>query len=388
MMFWFQLWREFKLSVAEIFSVFGEFSVVELTTDFLIVSWISKETILEKAKILGWTIKIIEILTTWTDHQEVLEEKLVIPWFEGKYTYALNIFGKTDIWLKTVLKTSKEIIKSSNLNPRFVNKDFKNIASVVVIKEALVKKATDFNMIFSNDKIYFWNTIWVQNIYWYSNRDYWKERNMFVWMLPPKLAQMMINLANNSQKSEFVVYDPFVWLWTVLIESVNMWNKKFFWTDLNPEMARVSKENVLKINKDLDVTTLTQNSKYISEIDFINNVDVIVTEWYLWEIMTQKNINLDRINKQTEKLADLYEWFFSWLNKLNFKGNIVISFPFWEMNKKYFYFDKIYDIIEKYCIINELLPRNLDIQTTKSWSLLYKRKDQLVWREIFSLKLK
>jgi hypothetical protein len=108
----------------------------------------------------------------------------------------------------------------------------------------------------------------------------------------------------------------------------------------------------------------------------------------LWEVMTKSNMNYERIQKQREKLADLYEWFFSGLKKLNFKGNIVISFPFWEMQWKYFYFEEIYAILEKYTNILPLLPENLGVSTTKSGSLLYKRDSQLVGREIFALQLK
>ncbi len=131
-----------------------------------------------------------------------------------------------------------------------------------------------------------------------------------------------------------------------------------------------------------------QNAKYIHEIEiWVNNLS-IVSEWYLWEIMTKNNINYERILAQRSKIADLYEWFFNWLKKLNFKWNIVISFPFWEIKWKYFYFEEIYDIIESNCIVNKLLPENIEFLETKAWSLLYKRDSQLVWREIFCLKLK
>lgn len=387
-MFWFQLWREFKLSLAEIFSVFPEIEIVNISVDFLIAKNISKQDILQKAKRLGWTIKIVEILDEDHDIHNLIQNNIVNSGFEGKYTYALNMYWVKNKSLANLLKFSKQIIKENHLNPRFINKNNKNINSVLIIKEALIKKETDFNIIWVKDINYFWRTIWVQNIYWYSNRDYWKERNMFIWMLPPKLAQMMINLANTQNKDTFTVYDPFVGLWTVLIESVNMWNKKVFWSDLNPEMVRISRENVKNIDQKIDVDTRLQNSKYIREIDFLKEVDFIVTEWYLWEIMTQKNINTQRINKQIDKLADLYEWFFAWLKENNFKWNIVISFPFWELNKKYCFFDKIYDIIKKYCEVNILLPEWISYSTTKFWSLLYKRKSQLVWREIFNLRIK
>lgn len=403
-MFAFELWREFKLSIAEIFKLFPEWKSVFFDKSILILDNLEKEKILNLSKNIWGTIKIIEVLEVIGDERDILEENLNIKWFEWKFNYAINIFWVKKISLKEILKISKEVIKSNGLNPRFINQDFKNVSSVAVIKEALVKKWTDFNFIFTEDKTFFGNTIFVQDIYAYSNRDYSKDRDMNVWMLPPKLAQMMINIWTPTSSLEahfpritwgglrgsFNIYDPFVWLGTVLIESVYMWNKKVFWSDLSEKMVQTSSENLEKLkNKfDFEKNIFTQNAKYIHEINILNNVDLIVTEWYLWEIMTKNNINFERIEKQREKLSDLYEWFFAWLKKLNFKWNIVISFPFWEMNSKYFYFEEIYDKINMYCQINDILPQDFAHLKTKVGSLLYKRDSQLVGREIFSLKVK
>jgi hypothetical protein len=130
------------------------------------------------------------------------------------------------------------------------------------------------------------------------------------------------------------------------------------------------------------------NAKFIDESKFIAKTNLIVTEWYLWEIMTNKNISIDRINKQKESLKLLYENFFAGLKKVNYSWNIVISFPFWELSWRYIYLDEIYEIIEKYCIVEKLFPNNFENLSTKVWSLLYKRENQLVWREIFKLIIK
>lgn len=384
-MFAFELGREFKLSIAEIYAVFSSENIVFCDKKILIIDWISKEEILSKAKKIWWSIKIMEVCEVSNDIEKTFKEKMEIDKHEWKFNYAMNIFGKSEIWHKELLKVSKKVIKEYGKNPRFINQDFKNISSVAIIKEALIKKQTDFNFIFTPNKIYFWKTIFVQDIYGYSNRDYSKDRDMNVGMLPPKLAQMMINLSGWK-----VIYDPFVWLGTVLIESVYMENKKVFGSDVSERMVETSSSNLekLKNNFSFDKKIIFQNAKYIHEIDFLNEVDAIVTEWYLWEIMTKNNISMERIEKQRIKLSDLYEWFFSGLEKLHFKWNIVISFPFWDMKWKFLYFEEIYDIITKYCEVEKLLPENIEFLETKSGSLLYKRDSQLVGREIFCLKLK
>lgn len=401
-MFAIQNWREFKLSIAEILAVFPAIKIVTVSKWITVFDWVNEEEILEKAPKLGWSIKIMKVI-------KVLEKDAKIPeiildyfeWKTGKIAYWINTFPEKPE-LKRILIDTKKILQANNFSSRFVNKDFRNLSSVQITNEKLIKKDTDLNFIFDSYNMYFATSIFVQDIEWYGMRDFSKERSMQTGMLPPKLAQIMLNLA--GWKS---IYDPFVWLWTVLIEARLAGSKKVFWSDISSEMVKVSSKNLENLNWEFNYKIIEQNSKYINEVDFLNSVDSIVTEWYLWEIMTQRNISSDRIELQKKRLADLYSGFFSGLKKSNFKWNIVISFPFWEMNKKYFYFEDVYEIINKYCNILELLPKNLEfgnrekalerinvdeyhnfIETSKSESLLYKRDNQLVGREIFKLQIK
>ena len=392
----FQLWREFKLSIAEILAVFPEWKIIFFDKEILIIKFVKisdikiNEMILSKINHLWWTIKIFKIYETIENNSisdSVWKTILNIgEKHEWKFQYWISVFWEK-LNLKSVLINTKKLLKNNLVSSRFINKDFKNLSSSQIIWEKLIIKNTDFNIISTPGKIFFWTSIWVQDIVNYSKRDWQKNRDMNVWMLPPKLAQIMINLSGGN-----LIYDPFVWLGTILIESVLMWNTEVFWSDLSDRMVEISTNNIDSLNeKNIKINIFKQNAKYISEIDILNtnNIDSIVTEWYLGEIMmTHKNISPERIEKQKISLLDLYEWFFSWLTKLQFKWNIVISFPFWEIRWKYFYFSEIYDTITKYCNIQKLFPIGFELNETKSWSLFYKRDKQLVGREIFCLKIK
>jgi len=369
-MIWFALWREYKLSTAEILAVFPEGKTVYFSKDVLILDLIEENEVLQKANFLWWTIKIFKIIET-----EILTDALEVEW---KFKYGISIF-----W-------DKKNLKENWVSSRFINKDFTSLSSAQIIWEKLVKSGTDYSYIFDFDKKYIWKTIWVQDIYSYSKRDYSKDRDMQTWMLPPKLCQMMINIS--SWKT---IYDPFVWLGTVLIESILMWNKKVYWSDLNQVMVEHSRNNIFKFAQENniileDVEFIKLNAKFINESSVLleKNIDAIVTEWYLWEIMTQKNISIDRIDKQKESLISIYEKFFENLKKINYTWNIVICFPFWEISWKYIYFEEIYKTLSILCDIQPLFPTSFENITTKAWSLLYKREKQLVWREIFKLKIK
>ena len=378
----FQLWREYKLSVAEILAVFPMWKTVFLSNDFLIIKGVEKENIIKKADKLWWTIKIVEII----NYDDILKDWLDNEW---KFKYWISIFWEKRN-LKKILLEQKKIFKAKWVSSRFINKDFKNLSSAQILWEKLLKSWWDYSIIYTNDNQFVWKTIWVQDIDNYSKRDWQKDRDMQIWMLPPKLCQIMINLSWWKN-----IYDPFVWLWTVLIESILMWNKNVYGSDLNTKMVENTINNIndfIKTNNlnldDLKIIKL--NSKFINESKILleKKVDSIVSEWYLWEVMTQKNINIERINKQKISLLELYNKFFEWLKDIKYKWNLVICFPFWEIKWKKIFFEEIYNILNKYCIIENLFPNNYIITTTSSWSLLYKRTKQLVWREIFKLKIK
>ncbi len=391
-MIWFLLWREFKLSIAEIISLFPDNEIFFHNRQILILKSLKKEDILGIAKNIWWTIKIFELKQI--DSKEDFLDSLFFEAenFESKFNYAINIFWDTKTKLSELLKKSKRNFKEEKKSARFANTDLnKNLTSAQIINNKLLTKWWDFNFIEINNQIFFWKTIWIQDIANYSARDYEKQTDMQVGMLPPKLSQMMINIGNSESKNS--IYDPFVGLGTILIEASLMWFKNNFWSDISDRMVETSISNLTKLKSkeslDFNFEIVKQNAKFIHEENILleKKANLIVTEWYLWEVMTKNNISEKRIFEQRARLEELYERFFSGLKRINFPWTIVISFPFWEIRWKYFYFEEIYNILEKYTEIQKIFPEDLKLET-KVWSLLYKREKQLVWREIFKLKIK
>ena len=395
--FWFQLWREWKLSVAEIVNFFPESNIIFSGSWVLILGNIEKSYLQENFYKLGWTIKIFELdfLANIEDiYESILETALNTEW---KFKYSLNLFWEKSLKLENILKKTKNLLKNKSISARYFNKDdWKNLSSAQILGNSILKKWFDFNIINLWNIFYFGKTLEVQDIDAYSKRDFSKNRDMQVGMLPPKLCQMMINIWKESKDCESKnVYDPFVWLGTVLIEALNMWIPQVFWSDLSEKMVDESRKNISdfiskNLLKNISFKIEKLNAKFINESEILQKekIDLIVTEWYLWEIMTKKNISLDRINKQKESLLSIYSKFFENLAKVDFSWKIVICFPFWELNGKFIYFNEILEILNKFCVIENIFKNSEINLSSKSGSLLYKREKQLVWREIFKLKIK
>jgi len=56
----------------------------------------------------------------------------------------------------------------------------------------------------------------------------------------------------------------------------------------------------------------------------------------------------------------------------------VICLPFWELNGKFIYFNEILEILNKFCVIENIFKNSEINLSPKSGSLLYKREKQLV----------
>jgi tRNA G10 N-methylase Trm11 len=284
-MYAFQLWREFKLSLAEIYQCFSKTEIEYISKSICILNTQNKAEILKKADSMWGTIKIIELIEWYRGKPDytILD---IAEKHEWKFAYGLSILG-SDRPLKTALIETKKTLKSKWLSSRFVNKNFGNLSSAQIIGENLVKRWSDFTLIIAWDTEYFGKTIWVQDIEAYGKRDYGKTRDMQVGMLPPKLSQMMINFSEWSK-----VYDPFCGLWTILIESILMWNEEIYGSDISAENIEKTKKNIAYARREFEnalKTSMTQvlDAKWISSSPFLKKSDVIVTEWYLWQVFTK-----------------------------------------------------------------------------------------------------
>ena len=132
--FWFQLWREWKLSIAEILAIFPDSEILFSWNSVLILWNILKEDILANFSKIWWTIKVFE-LTLKPDleavYSEILEYSQKSEW---KFKYSLNLFWSKNLKLENILKNTKKIFKNKNISARYFNKDdWKNLNSGQII---------------------------------------------------------------------------------------------------------------------------------------------------------------------------------------------------------------------------------------------------------------
>ena len=211
MLYGFKLGRNKELSIAEIAAIFGEQRLEYLINEHLVVHTgqnIDASTINR----LGGTIKISQITDECerSDLPEKISDIILSNCdIEGKITFAINIEPisyKSKKLLKKLLIEVKKTLKTHGAKPRFLNKFFKeeakNIENIQSKKEILDKaNGIEINLLQKSDNIYVLSHLVAsQDIENYSKRDYEKpHRDMINGMLPPKLAQILINLSLTGQ---------------------------------------------------------------------------------------------------------------------------------------------------------------------------------------------
>lgn len=311
--------------MAELTALFGEENIVENLHSCPIFK-IEKTDPIALQNRLGGTIRIIEIqseLPISSYHSKLTPaiEELLKATFKAEGTkvpFAVNSFGfknHHDINIKELLKNSKKILKSLEINSRFVNKNFtENPSPATIFKAYVLEKGIDMSVIKGLKTIYLGRTVSIQNIDDYSKRDFGKPRkDAHVGMMPPKVAQIMINLAGSNIKA---IYDPFCGTGTTLIEGLLM-GKTVVGSDIDKRMTEMSAENIkwaaseFKLKADFRV--FQKDARLITKQDLKENIDAVVTEGHLGTPVSRLPSPAER-EKTFRELSNLH---LNWLKNIH-----------------------------------------------------------------------
>lgn len=417
------LGRKPVISIAEILSFIPEKQIVEIKGKTLFFS--QSKAIKDPQDFLdqlGGSLKLIEVFEGFRrpkDDQKLLDQlpkwiPFLTKYFQKrfkkrqtKFHYGASLFNfpqKREIFLKNLLKESKKDLKNAGLRARFINNKAKNLNSAAIIKEGLLKeKGVEINLIMTDKVLYFAETLAVQNIDRYSLRDYHKPfRDAKSGMLPPKLAQVMINVANpaSARKSKInLIYDPFCGSGTVLMESL-IKDYHVAGSDLSKDATTGARQNLAWLKKTLNLNPKTKVKVFTKDALKLNLKDLrslqggnrmpslaIVTEPYLGPPL----LHLPDTDKRKLILIPLYKLYLSFFKNLASmlpaKTPIVISFPAFKNRNQFHLMENIVEKVKElgYSVV-DLIPEKIikDKQLTLSdrGTYLYDRPDQIIVREI------
>ncbi len=303
---------------------------------------------------------------------------------EGKHSFALASVG-ADLELFEIGLRVKRDLKNDHASVRLCNTENRTINAASFKKDRLSESGLECAYLEFSGHGHFAVTLACQDVDAFAARDLGKGRDMVVGMLPPKLARTMVNLASGSGNA--AVYDPFCGLGTVLIEAADLGFRKLFGSDIEPRMEASTRQALAAVREkppasfEFAVSTLDARKVATNRAALENSV--IVTEGYLGEIMGKRTVTPEKIAEQKRHLVSIYRDFFRGLRSSGFRNSIVMCLPFWDQGGTFSFFEEFYEILKEFGYYSEkLLPERVGVFPTKFGSLLYRRTDQTVGREI------
>jgi tRNA G10 N-methylase Trm11 len=369
-----ELGRNIELSIAEIISVYGEDSIVSIHSEYLILDQ-DEDVNIDR---LGGVVAVHKVHADFGGFLEDNEfVSLVVNNVEAKNIGLSSNFLSSKV-LDGILRKAKEKIKSKGHSVRFLL----NTKTATVLGSGFKRgKVNVFGFYRFGGKVHFTTLIGVQDIDAYSKRDFKKPyRDAKLGMLPPKLAQTMINLAG-----EGTVYDPFCGTGTVLMEGV-LAQRDVLGSDLLKDNIIGADRNIawLKDNFDApgDAEVFQLDARNITDQKF----DVIVTEGYLG--VPKKGY--ETIPDMKAEMREIQTMYLDFLENLTVnhrdKFTVVMSVPVFVTSGAPLYAENMVEKVESLGYsVSALIPKGNKLELESVQTFLYKRKEQKVFRQIFRL---
>jgi tRNA (guanine10-N2)-dimethyltransferase len=410
------LGRQPELGLAELESLYGGDNVISINQKVVQVRIMPCSIDFSR---LGGTVKlgkILKILDTrnWEDIIKFLV--MVAPDFtekmpKGKMHLGLSVYG-LEVSPKEILAGGLRIKKaihekfgrSVHLVP---NKNAELNTAQVLHNKLITDSGWELLLILSGDTVIIAQTVFIQDIESYGLRDFGRpRRDMRVGMLPPKLAQIIINLAIGSdefnaikpdlsndicqkpeddqkmhlQRANKIILDPFCGTGVVMQEAALM-GYKFLGSDLEPRMIDNTKQNLMWLTDryDLDIGPDNLVVGDATSFQWTQPIDFVASEVYLGRPFT--SIPGTEILAQTVSDCDIIikKFLKNIFNQLKPGSRLCLAIPAWQVKPNLFVHLPLIDHL------NTMGYNRLSFGHTQNEKLLYYRDDQFVARELLVL---
>lgn len=381
------LGRQPALSIAELERIFGGKSVTPLCDQAALL----KSNYFEVQK-LGGIPKAGKIVlqlprSDWHKVSQRIVQHYTDKWssFEGKITIGISVYN-FNISPKEVQKTGiilKQKLKKVGTSLRLIPNPESALNTAVSHhnKLGLAPNKVELLVVFAGSDIFVAESTGAQNITAYARRDQERpKRDAFVGMLPPKLAQTMINLATGDcTDTGKTILDPFCGTGVVLQEAVLM-GFRAYGTDLSEKMVSYSLDNLKWLDnvyhKELNYKIHAgdaMSTKWQDPIDFI------VGETYLGQPFNAppSPAKLEEIVKNCNHI--ITEFLKNLNSQIKPGTKLCIAVPAWRDKSGNFTHLPLISTIAR------LGYRPHEFTNISQNELLYYRKNQVVARELLTL---
>lgn len=251
----FILGRQPAIGRAELESVLGR-DHVQAVQSYAVASDAAPETVAFSR--LGSAVKLGAVLgevpaSSWQSVQrELLSWALACAkkLSEGKIQLGISVYGfrSSPAQLTATGLTLKKQLRQAGYSVRLAPNQEPQLSSAQVLHNRLTgERGLELLVLRDGERVIVARTTAVQDITAYAQRDRGRpKRDAFVGMLPPKLAQTIINLAVGQARPHHdeIVLDPFCGTGVILQEATLM-GFGAYGSDLDPRMVAYTDKNLL-----------------------------------------------------------------------------------------------------------------------------------------------
>lgn len=398
--FVFVLGRNNALSVAEIRAVFKKngWDLTSLLESKEVLLVESKTADSEKLhKTLGGTVKIGKVVSVVKPDELtdlITADFLLGQVFargSGKIQFGISIYDGGDKKLTEDLSSQisylskgiKALLEEKDVSARFAFSRDRHLSSVTVDKNKLIVKGAEILLVASQDMLYVGKTISVQEYEAFSGRDYARpSRDMKSGVMPPKLARMMINLA--QAKEDEILLDPFCGSGTVLQEAAILGYKRLIGRDISVKAVEDTRINMKWLFERVQIqgVRLDVQPGDVKNLSLhgSDHIGAIVTEPYLGPTL-HGQLYEEKLKNIQQELKSLYlRAFESFKTVLKPQGVVVMILPVFVQKGHLASLDILPDI-EKIGFVREKLSDE------RRATILYGDSYDYVIREIVKFKL-
>jgi tRNA G10 N-methylase Trm11 len=368
-------------------------SIAELERTYGDVSWFSDTSALVETNTfniqrLGGTQKAGRVIdqvngTDWRHASIKIVQHYAKAWakYEGKITLGISAYGFTTS-SREIQKTGlilKSKLKGTTASLRLIpNQD--NALSTATShhnKLGLSDNKIELIVVRGAGKIVIAESTGAQNITALAARDQGRpKRDAFVGMLPPKLAQIMVNLAGLEKGR---ILDPFCGT-GVILQEAGLMKYAVYGTDLAEKMISYSADNLKWLQDTQNITLdvqLQEGDATTAKWD--GPIDAVVAESYLGQPFSAP----PSAAKLTEVRGNCNHIISAFLKNLGTQIKsgtpVVLAIPAWKSTEGDFTHLPLISQLEK------LGYKEVEFTTVRAEQLLYFRPDQVVARELLVL---
>jgi tRNA G10 N-methylase Trm11 len=398
------LGRQPALGLAELESLYGALAVQPVSAHAAIVDLDPSEVFFNR---LGGSTRLARLLMTLdtTDWKEI--EKYLVKVSpdhadkldEGKLTIGISAYDLkvSPAAINATGLTLKKVIRKSGRSVRLVpNKEPELNTAQVLHNKLTGDNGWELLLVRDGNKTHLAQTTAVQDIDSYTIRDRERpKRDARVGMLPPKLAQIIINLAvrTASRKAQAdvtftdeptVLLDPFCGTGVILSEAKLMGFSPYG-TDIEPRMIEYSRTNLDWLEQQYDVSP-TEDKLEVGDATTHKWQPIpsfVACETYLGRPFTTLPTP-EILNQTVSECNVIIKKFLKNIGSQLAPGaKMCIAVPAWQIRRGQFkHLPIVSGDIDQ---LAELGYNRISFQHTAARDLLYYRPDQIVARELLIL---